>query len=97
MFTFDLSDTCVLRLKHLCLTRKTLVSDGQNTCVCQDKGLHPSNKGKIGRRKRAITETINDEAKNICQMEHTRQRSFADFILNLIGGLTAYVLMPYRI
>ena len=46
MFNSALSDTCVLRLKHLCLTCKTLVSVTQNTCVCQDKGLHLSDRGR---------------------------------------------------
>lgn len=39
---------------------------------------------------RAIIETINDELKNICQIAHTRHRSFANFISNLIGGLMPY-------
>lgn len=47
-------------------------------------------------RKRAIIETINDELKNICQIEHTRHRSLANFISNLIGGLTAYTFMPKK-
>ncbi|WP_291529430.1 transposase [Bacteroides sp. UBA939] len=47
-------------------------------------------------RKRAIIETINDELKNICQIEHTRHRSFANFISNLIGGLTAYTFLPKK-
>ncbi|MGI6794234.1 transposase [Bacteroides sp. KG68] len=50
--------------------------------------------GEIGRRKRAIIETINDEAKNICQMEHARKRSFADFFSNLNGEFTAYTSLP---
>lgn len=37
-------------------------------------------------RKRAIIETNNDELKNRCQIEHTRHRSLANFISNLIGG-----------
>ena len=31
---------------------------------------------KIALRKRALIETVNDELKNICQVEHTRHRSF---------------------
>lgn len=41
-------------------------------------------------RKRSVIETINDELKNICQVEHPRYRSFVNFISNLIGGLIAY-------
>ena len=41
-------------------------------------------------RKRALVETVNDELKNQCQIEHTRHRSFENFISNLISGLIAY-------
>jgi hypothetical protein len=51
---------------------------------------------KIILRKRAIIETINDQLKNICQIEHTRHRSFANFISNLISALIAYNLMPKK-
>ena len=45
---------------------------------------------KITLRKRALIETVNDELKNICQVEHTRHRSFNNFITNLLSGLIAY-------
>jgi len=45
---------------------------------------------KIALRKRALIETVNDELKNICQVEHTRHRSFNNFIINLLSGLIAY-------
>lgn len=45
---------------------------------------------KILLRKRSIIETINDQLKNISQIEHTRHRSVAGFMLNLLGGLIAY-------
>ena len=45
---------------------------------------------KILLRKRAIIETINDQLKNISQIEHTRHRSIAGFMVNLLGGLIAY-------
>jgi len=34
-------------------------------------------------RKRAIIETINDELKNLCQIEHTQCRSVNHFIMNI--------------
>ncbi len=34
--------------------------------------------------KRAIIETVNDELKNIAQVEHSRHRCFNDFIVNII-------------
>ena len=45
---------------------------------------------KILLRKRSVIETVNDELKNICQVEHSRHRSFANFISNLIAGLVTY-------
>jgi len=41
-------------------------------------------------RKRALIETVNDELKNQCQVEHTRHRSFENFVANLLSGLVAY-------
>ena len=41
-------------------------------------------------RKRALIETVNDELKNQCQVEHTRHRSFENFVTNLLSGLVAY-------
>jgi hypothetical protein len=43
-------------------------------------------------RKRSIIETVNDQLKNISQIEHTRHRSPLNFIVNLLGGLAAYTL-----
>ena len=41
-------------------------------------------------RKRAIIETINDELKNIAQIEHSRHRSFNNFIANALSAIAAY-------
>lgn len=53
-------------------------------------------KDKIMLRKRAIIESVNDELKNICQIEHTRHRSFTNFICNIIAGLLAYSFLPKK-
>ena len=45
---------------------------------------------KLLLRKRAIIETINDQLKNISQIEHSRHRSPANFLINLLSGLIAY-------
>lgn len=45
---------------------------------------------KIMLRKRALIETVNDQLKNICQIEHTRHRSLANFVVNLLAALIAY-------
>ena len=59
-------------------------------------------------RKRFIIETVNDQLKNISQVEHTRvldktappgpvrHRSPANFAVNLISGLIAYTLQPKK-
>lgn len=41
-------------------------------------------------RKRAIIESVIDQLKNISQIEHTRHRSFWNFMVNLVSGLIAY-------
>jgi hypothetical protein len=47
-------------------------------------------KDKILLRKRSIIETINDQLKNISQIEHSRHRSIVNFFVNLLAGLIAY-------
>ena len=47
-------------------------------------------KDKILLRKRSIIETVNDQLKNISQIEHTRHRSPQNFLINLLAGLAAY-------
>jgi transposase len=51
---------------------------------------------KILLRKRAIIETIIDQLKNISQIEHSRHRSPANFLVNLICGLIAYCRQPKK-
>ena len=51
---------------------------------------------KILLRKRSVIETVNDELKNICQIEHSRYRSFGNFLSNLIAGLIAYSFLPKK-
>ena len=46
--------------------------------------------------KRFIIETINDQLKNISQIEHSRHRSIHGFMLNLMGGLIAYCHKPEK-
>ena len=47
---------------------------------------------KIIFRKRSVIETINNELKNICYIEHSRHRSIHNFLMNLIAVLGAYCL-----
>ena len=49
---------------------------------------------KILLRKRSLIETVNDQLKNISQIEHTRHRSIGNFLVNMLGGLRAYCHQP---
>jgi len=51
---------------------------------------------KVMLRGRFIIETINDQLKNISQIEHSRHRSVANFFVNLLSGLIAYCLQPKK-
>jgi hypothetical protein len=53
-------------------------------------------KDKILLRKRSVIETVNDELKNMCQIEHSRHRSCTNFLTNLISGLIAYSFFPKK-
>jgi len=45
---------------------------------------------KILLRKRFVIETINDQLKNISDIEHSRHRSPINFLVNLLAGLISY-------
>lgn len=60
------------------------------------KGALMSMSDRVLTRKRAIIETINDELKNIAQVEHSRHRSFDNFIVNMLGALAAYCFFPKK-
>lgn len=47
-------------------------------------------------KQRSIIETINDQLKNISQIEHSRHRSVNNFFVNLIAGLIAYCRRPIK-
>ena len=47
-------------------------------------------------RKRAIIEAVNDELKNIAQVEHSRYRCFDNFIVSMLGAIAAYCNFPQK-
>jgi hypothetical protein len=51
---------------------------------------------KVLLRKRSLIETVNDQLKNISQIEHTRHRSVSNFLVNMLGGIAAYCLQPKK-
>lgn len=60
------------------------------------KGALMSVSDKLLLRKRAIIETVNDELKNIAQVEHSRHRNFENFIVNMLGAIAAYCVFPKK-
>lgn len=49
---------------------------------------------KILLKKRSIIKTVNNELKNLCDIEHTRHRSVDNFATNLVTRLIAYNFLP---
>ncbi|MEE0985438.1 MAG: transposase [Bacteroidaceae bacterium] len=60
------------------------------------KGALMSVSDKLLLRKRTIIETVNDELKNIAQIEHSRHRCFDNFIVNILGAIAAYCMFPKK-
>ncbi len=55
------------------------------------KKMNLSDTEKILLRKSALVETVNDELKNMCSIQHTRHRSIQGFLNNAISALIAYL------
>jgi len=51
---------------------------------------------KLLLRKRALIECVNDQLKNISQIEHTRHRSVANGIVNILSAVVAYTFQPKK-
>lgn len=51
---------------------------------------------KLLLRRRHIIETINDQLKNISQIEHSRHRSPLNFFINVLAGMIAYTHQPNK-
>lgn len=51
---------------------------------------------KVLLKKRAVIESVNDQLKNIAQIEHTRHRSQWHFAANILAALCAYSLQPKK-
>ena len=47
-------------------------------------------------RKRAVIESVIEQLKHMCQIEHSRHRSPANFLANLFSGLIAYCHFPQK-
>lgn len=76
-----------------------LFNDGIQLITKVKKNMKKQNLSDIDAillRKRALIESVNDELKNMCKIEHTRHRSVNGFLVNLISGLTAYCFFPKK-
>jgi hypothetical protein len=51
---------------------------------------------KLLLRKQALIETLIDQLKNVCQIEHSRHRSPLHFLVHLLAGLIAYCHLPKK-
>lgn len=51
---------------------------------------------KLLLRKCALIETINDQIKNIQQVQHTRHRSVVNAMVNVLAALVAYTHQPRK-
>jgi hypothetical protein len=51
---------------------------------------------KLLLRKRALIECVNDQLKNVSQIEHTRHRSAANGIINILAAVVAYTFQPKK-
>ena len=72
---------------------KQLFIDGVHLVTRLKKGMKNAlmlQHDKIMIRKRSLIETVNDQLKNICQIEHTRHRFSPNFIINLLSALAAF-------
>jgi len=52
---------------------------------------------KLWLRKRALIETINDQIKNLQQVEHTQHRSLINAMVNVLAALVPYTHQPRKL
>jgi hypothetical protein len=81
------------------LAEKLFVTQGIALITRLRKNMPPQPREALDQlllRKRALIETVNDQLKNISQIEHTRHRSPVNFLVNLVSGLIAYCLQPKK-
>ena len=75
--------------------RLSLLADNVELITNVRKNMKPRELAlfdKLMLKRRFIIETINDQLKNISQIEHSRHRSINGFIWNMMAGLIAYAL-----
>ena len=79
--------------------RDTLKQQGVELITKLRKNMKPkllNLMDKILLRKRALIETVNDQFKNVCQIEHSRYRSPINAFVHMIAGLVAFTWQEKR-
>ncbi len=74
---------------------KTLAEQGLALVTTLKKNMKPVSRTDFEKailRRRSLVETVIDQLKNLCQVEHTRHRSTANFLVNVMAGIVAYCL-----
>ena len=51
---------------------------------------------KMLMKKRALIESVIEQLKNVCHIEHTRHRSPTNFVVHLLAGLIAYSHLSHK-
>ncbi len=51
---------------------------------------------KLPLGKRAIIETVNDEMKNIAQVDHSQHRLLNNYVVHPVGTIAAYCFFPKK-
>ena len=77
----------------------TLFAEGVELITRSRKGMKPKLMSYFDRlllRRRAIIESIIDQLKNVCQIEHSRHRAISGFLWNLLAALIAYCHLPKK-
>ena len=79
--------------------RDTLKQQGVELITKLRKNMKPkllNLTDKILLRKRALIETVNDQLKKVCQIEHSRHRSPINAFVHLIAGWVAFTWQEKR-
>src|SRR5512144_310380 len=74
---------------------QTLAERNIHLITTRRKNMKPAPRTEFEKallRRRCLIETVFDELKNLCQIEHTRHRSVGNFLVNLMPGIVAYCL-----
>ena len=76
-----------------------LLANGLNLITLMRRNMKPRLMrwwDRLMLRKRSLIETVNDQLKNVSQIEHSRHRSLIGFMVNVVGGLIAYTFQPKK-